>query len=360
MSKKNVCEFDVLVIGGGVIGASIFYHLALQEYAVGLLDKNCIASGCTAQSGGIIRCFHLDSSLSDKAVFGWNYYRNFEKKTGEKCLFNECEFVYFPKKENHNFTLLETKRLSKYILVEWLNACTLKNRFNNLLVTLQHGAVYESQAGYMDPIAVTWAWVRAAQRHGGITHEQTTVQNISFSKNGIYKVNTTSKDFFAKRIVIAAGPHTPSLLDKLGYQHDVYTQIIQVDLRRPTAFPSNQPAYIDDCFELNGRPDPNSGGIYIGYPTNLRVNSFADHLVLDPQHSEKIWDQGAKRFTWVDGSSLIGSLRSADCYTADGNGRVMALDDTQTIFVASGFSGGGFKMAPWIGNEIANLITATF
>jgi glycine/D-amino acid oxidase-like deaminating enzyme len=49
-------------------------------------------------------------------------------------------------------------------------------------------------------------------------------------------------------------------------------------------------------------------------------------------------------------------LESDDCYSDDGAGSVMALNEDKTIYLASGFSGGGFKIAPWVGDEIARLI----
>jgi len=77
--------FDIIVIGGGVIGASIFHHLAQQGYQVGLIEKKTIASGCTAWSGGIVRCFHLDSVITERALYSWEYYLTFEKHTGINC-----------------------------------------------------------------------------------------------------------------------------------------------------------------------------------------------------------------------------------------------------------------------------------
>jgi glycine/D-amino acid oxidase-like deaminating enzyme len=356
MSKIISKQYDVLVVGGGIIGASIFYQLTSEGYKTALVEKNHIASGCTAASGGIVRCFHLESELSDKAVYSWHYYRNFYQHTGKDCQFNECGFLYFPRVINYANSLKEVDRLSKQVPIRWLNNNELQKSFGNLLEPSLDCAVYEPLSGFMNPLQVTKAWVDAARQLGGHCYEKTILKSLLFSDGILTGISTNLGNVNAKYVVFATGPYTPKLLDKLGFSHDLYTQIIQVDLRRPTTLVPSQPAYIDDCNQLNGRPNLNLDGVYLGSPTNKRITNMAECGDLDLTHSNVTKAKGAYRWKWAANSELIGGLRSADCYSKDGLGRVQALNKDNSIFIATAFNGGGFKMAPWIGNQIVNLL----
>ena len=123
----------------------------------------------------------------------------------------------------------------------------------------------------------------------------------------------------------------------------------------PASPVARHPSFIDEELQLNGRADAASGGIYLGFPTNAR-GQFC-RADLDLAHSSLIRQVGERRFRWVATSTLHGGVRSADCYSDDARGSVTALADSEgTAFLATGFSGGGFKMAPWVAMEARRLI----
>lgn len=340
-------DSDILIIGGGVIGASIFYHLVSSGYDVTLLEKNTIASACTKASGGIVRCFHLDSSWCNKSVYGSRYYQSFKQHTGLSLDVNRCGFIYIPRQENFHFSQMQVQRLSQDICIEWLQKSDVKREFSHLLKRIPDHIVYEPHAFYISPIQATMAWMKAGQDSGGKFYEFTEVKEIKASHDYV-EVMTCSGKLTAKTIVIAAGSHTPNLLDQLGYQHSLYKKNIRLDIRKVTHKPVAHPAFIDEETGLYGREDNDSGQFYIGLPTH--------HSRSSELHTHVIYQHGKNRFNWIEDSELQGSLESDDCYSDDGAGYIAALNEDKTIFIASGFSGGGFKIAPWVGNETVQLI----
>jgi glycine/D-amino acid oxidase-like deaminating enzyme len=357
MLNKPSQSFDCIVLGGGVLGASIFFHLAQAGYRVALLEQNNIASGCTAWSGGIVRCYHSQTRLSDKAVYSWQYYKNFHQHTGQHGEFNTTGFLYFPDKDHRDSAKLETKRLAQYLPIEWLEPNQLQEQFGDWLQPDDVGAIYEPESGYMDPVATTQAWVRAGIAHGGKVYEQVSIQSWQFPEQGGAVIHSSHETFLTNHLIFAAGASTPFLLSQLGFDHDMYAQMIQVDIRKPSINTDAQPAFIDDQFNLNGRPNPEEGTVYIGHPTYLRINHPTELCEWDPTHSALIEQTGRKRWRWTEQSAFVRSLRAPDCYTEDGSGRVQALPGQKGLYVASGFSGGGFKMAPWVGNHILELVS---
>lgn len=356
MPSTTSTVLDVAVVGAGVLGASVFHHLVKAGYQVGLLEKDTCASGCTAWSGGIVRCFHTHSDLSDKALWSWQYYKNFEQHTGEQAAFKETGFLYFPALENLTWAEHEVQRLSKDFQMTWLLPDQLKEQFAELLAYAEHPAVYEPHSGYMNPVLVTDAWIRAGQKMGGSLYEQQESISIDLLDTGRIRIRTAQQDFETRHVVIACGASTPSILDQLRIPHDLYAQIIQVDIRKPAFWRDGHPAFIDDQFHLNGRPDAENKTVYIGHPTGLRIVDINQNSARDLQHSERIQQQGRQRWSWVEQSTYTQSLRSPDCYSPDGLGRVMKASSQNNIWLATGFSGGGFKMAPWVGKEMVALI----
>jgi glycine/D-amino acid oxidase-like deaminating enzyme len=350
----NMSYPEVLIVGGGVIGAAIF-HAFSTECSTTLVDRARAAQGCTAWSGGIVRCFHDNPRLSDRAVVGLKYYSTFEKRTGVAAALSRIGFLFFPRPSRQDWSRQEAARLANDIEIEWLEADAVALRFGHLFAGTIPPAVYEATAGYMDAAHVAKCWLRAGQRNGGRIMEGIEVHGLLRRDRRVTGVQTNVGPLFAENVVLATGPQTPSLLDHLGIPHALYRQDIQVDLRIPGQRVPDHPAFIDEELGLNGRSDALSGGLYIGYPTNLR--DAPERSAIDLAHSVLIEQIARRRFAWTADSELIGGMRSADCYADDDAGMVTPLSDyAEALFVATGFSGGGFKMAPWIASEMKRLV----
>lgn len=345
---------NVIIVGGGVIGAAIFHEMAGECTAL-LVDRAKVAQGCTAWSGGIVRCFHDDATLSERSIIGFHYYKQFGARTGIDIPLVQTGFIFVPKPARADWSQREAVRLADQIAIEWLERDEMRRRFGDIVAEPVPAGIYESEAGYMDAAAVARAWLRAGQIKGGQIFEGTEVHGLLKNGNRVIGVQTNVGPLFADKVVIATGPQTPALLDQLSIDHRLYRQDIQVDLRMPAPPVARHPAFIDEELQLNGRGDVGSRGIYLGYPTDRRAGR--ERPDLDLAHSLLIQDVGKRRFRWVATSGLQGGVRSADCYSDDAHGCVMDLCDTdRTVFLATGFSGGGFKMAPWIASEVKRLI----
>ena len=346
---------DVIVAGGGIVGAATFFELASSGHAVTLVERAIVASGATAWSGGVVRLMHDDPESADRAVFGWHYYRSLRRR-GVGVPFNETGFLYFPRPEREAFARAEVDRLSERVPIEWLDARALERRFGHLLADTRGGAVHEPWSGYVDPREVTRALVRAGVRHGGRLVEG--VELHGFTRESDYEIcaHTSAGDLSTRAIVLATGVRTPALLDALGIAHDLFNRDIQVDLRAPAESLVRQPAFIDDVYDLNGRPDADSGAVLIGHPTGLDSTSVTPEPIR-PQHSQRIVEEGRKRFAWIDASESRGGRRHPECYAPDPLARVQSVDERGDVVIATGFSGGGLKMAPWAANHVVSVLS---
>ncbi|NJQ04667.1 NAD(P)/FAD-dependent oxidoreductase [Streptomyces lonarensis] len=348
---------ETVVVGGGVIGAAIFHALATQGEEVTLVERHRPGLGASAWSGGIVRAFHHEPQLSDRAAQGWDYYREFTTHTGERASFTTSGFLSLVGPEQRAYARREAARIASRTPALWLEPDELAARFGTILSDAGGGGVWEPEAGYLDPMDVVRGWTRAGQRAGGTVLTGTRVLSLARTAGRVTGVLTPGGPLRADTVVLATGPATPNQLTSWGIRHHLWLQTIQVDLRLPSVPMADHPAFADHRHGTNGRPDPDSGGVFTGYPTGQRPQDEGCGD-LDPACTARAGDAAARRFSWVAGSKPVGGLRAAECHAPSELGAVGPLaDGPEGLLLATGFNGGGFKMAPWVASEVARQVT---
>ncbi|MFB7510648.1 NAD(P)/FAD-dependent oxidoreductase [Streptomyces broussonetiae] len=347
---------DAVIVGGGIMGAALFHELAGRNRKVLLVEQDRIGLGTTAWSGGIVRCYHDDPVLVDRSILGLSFYREFSRRTGIHVAFNRTGFLYIPHPSRLEHARMLTDRIAQSAPAEWLSGADAERRFGHVLSSSVEGAVWEPQAGYLDALETTRALVRAGVRKGGRVLEGVRVDGLTRTGGRVRGVRGTAGEIPADAVVLAAGAHTPRLLDSWGVRHDLWAQAIQVELRSPNGSVADHPAYMDDVYDVNGRPDPDSAGMLLGHPTGYRIEGPVGRTVVDPDQSRLALKAGARRFGWVGGSASLGGFRAAECYAPKGRARVAWVPGEAGLMLVTGFNGGGFKMAPWAAEEAARLL----
>ncbi|MFF4489517.1 NAD(P)/FAD-dependent oxidoreductase [Streptomyces sp. NPDC001544] len=347
---------DTVIVGGGIIGAALFHELADRGARVCLIEQDRVGLGTTAWSGGIVRCYHDDPVLVERAIQGLTFFRSFAEQTGTRAEFIETGFLYIPHPSRHEQARSLTDRIAQSFPAQLLSSSDLDRKFGHLLSGPAEYAVWEPHAGYLDATQVTRALVRSAVRKGGRLLEGVRVDGLNRVEGRVRGVRGSTGVIAADAVVLAVGAHTPRLLDSWGISHDVWAQAIQVELRGVDSPPTDHPAYMDDVCSINGRPDPDSAGMLLGHPTGHRIDGAIERTAIDPDQSELAVTAGRRRFSWVEGSVSLGGFRAAECYAPEGRGRVAWVPEEAGLMLATGFNGGGFKLAPWAAGQAARLL----
>ncbi|SLM61881.1 MULTISPECIES: NAD(P)/FAD-dependent oxidoreductase [Dickeya] len=347
--KQN---FDVVVLGAGILGAATAHELTRRGLKTALLERGVPAQGCTSYSGGIVRVYHSSDYLTELAANAFKYYLDFEGNTGVPATFIRTGYLYFPPVQDKARVQEKIQHLQAKIDIEWLDYRQVAEKFPS--IRCEDGAVYEAKAGYMAPAEVTRAFIHAATAKGLAVYPGTEVYRLIRSGNRIVGVATSQGVFTAGHVVVAMGPNTPMFLDKNNIPHHLWSQRIQVDIRKPSSAITGHPAWIDDVHDLNGRPCEN-GDFLLGYPTNDRV--FVDGVTPGSTiYSDVTNMMGQKRFDWVSGSEQRGSWSSFDCYSPQGTGAAESIDGIASLSLLTGYSGGGFKLAPELAKRLTDHI----
>jgi glycine/D-amino acid oxidase-like deaminating enzyme len=336
---------DIIIVGGGISGCAIFYELSRStSLKVMLLEKNCIASGSTAQSGGFIRKFNTDAYLRRLADDSFDYYQHFARHVGGSCGFRTEYFQYrlpYPLSDETQ-ACIEGLQASGYPL--------------SLSLSSSECVVNESMAASIDPKSACRAWVNAAVRHNGIVYQRTSVDAILTENARIYGVQTTRGDIMSTYVVLSAGIMSAAILDQLDIKSDITVKSFQYHVYKHAAHLVDS-SYIDlidgyyllplrsgDAIAGRLSEDRNADPVSVGETAvDYQVDTMLHQLV-----SQRI--QGLREYA-------VSDIKTGyDAFTTDERGMVNVMPQVAGLIVASGWSGGGVKLAPAIAKKVLAII----
>lgn len=354
---------EVVIVGGGCMGASIAYHLAARGVRdVVLVERGTLACGPTGRSTAILRRHYSQPLLVRMAEHGLRTYAQFEDVVGAGSGFVRTGLLVGVDPRDraaleHNVQVARAEGVAMELLddVEEIEPRIHGGGLDYCL---------EPEAGYCDPYLGTAGFAAAARREGAAIAEGVTADGLAERE-----VRTSAGTISAGAVVVVAGPWSPPLLAQVGYELPIRSARAEVGrFRLPADFGPPLPALADfSAAQLYFRP---------AEPGFVEVGS------LSPDHAERPIDpddcpEGAesetldalagalrKRLRGAEQGHWRGSWSAIYDVTPDWHPAIGQVPGTGRVFVAAGFSGHGFKLAPAVGLSVAELVcdgrTTTF
>jgi sarcosine oxidase subunit beta len=353
----SVAPARVLIVGGGVMGASIAYHLASRGADVTLLERAALCSGPTRHSTAIVRLHYTQELLVRMAVHGLRVYRDFEHEVGATAGFTRTGMLFGVAEEER--PLLEANvELGRgqgvdTTLVSEADVRELDPR----VVTDGMAFCYEAESGYCDPYRTATAYAAAAERAGARIEQGTPVQSV-----GDGSIGTAAGLREADAIVVAAGPWSARLLEQVDYELPLAAAPAEVGrYRLPDAFGAAPPAVADFSeAAVYFRPAAEPGFLEIGSLAPEHASEPVDpDRPVEGARAETLdgyADAIASRLRGAAGGHWRGAWTGVYDVTPDWEPVIDRVPGTERVFVAAGFSGHGFKLAPAVGLSIAELV----
>ncbi len=351
-------NFDAIIIGAGVMGASIAFHLSERGLKTAILERNVIASGATGHSSGLVR-MHYDLAAESELTFASykHYFNNWKERVGGECGFQKTGFMQIAKREHEDKlrgNVANQQRIG--INTSVISADDVKKLVPDFLTDQFDFAAYEPDSGYADATLTTNSFIEAAKRNGATLIQNCEVTAIHTSGGRMTGVSTTKGEFTAPIIVSAAGPwakHVAKLADVdvplVTWTHDV------AFLHRPPSL-GKIPAVIDDTINCYFRPEGSALILAAGEDESLRGEApDAEDQTPTPTFVEKLIDAMVQRIPKIEESGLHSIHVGRDGITPDQRA-IYSAAGPDGFYLACGLSGTGFKTAPAAGASMAELI----
>ncbi len=356
---------DVVVIGGGVTGVSLAFHLTgLGVRRVLVLERRFLAAGGTGHSVGIIRQLYPTPETSAMVLRSLRVFQRFGDSVGGDAGYVGCGALIGvspamrPKLEA---TLAGQRALGvRAELLEPEDVARVEPRIDPAGL----GAVlYEPESGYGDPTAVTLGYADAARRRGAVIEQGAEVVTIHQASGRITGVTTSGGERVDAPVVVnAAGLWSPAVARLVGVELPIVIGRHPVFIvERDPSFGAPHLVYLDLAGGSYVRPE--TGNLTL---TGSLTDDEAEHP-MDPEllgtdasfeEASTILDRTGRALPGLADARYRRGYAGAFDITPDW---MPILDESPVrgFYIAAGMSGHGFKLAPAIGELMAARITLT-
>ena len=354
---------DMLIIGGGVMGASIAYQLAKQRGGrIMLLERQALCNGTTGRSGAIVRQHYSNEFTIRMAKASLGVFQHFNDLVGGDCGFITTGMLVMVDEQGTEAlqanVVMQREQGVNTKLINAEEISQVAAEYNGEGVAL---ACYEPETGVADPMATTHCFAKRARDFGASIREGVTVTRILTQNGRVTGVQTSQGEVHAAIVVLAANAWSVGLAQAIGIALPIRaTRHPMIALRRPHDFGGRQGLHavgLELTRHIYLRPD--LGGVTL-------VGSTEDVLVAsDPDnYAQGLTEEEIAHFRSMAGKGFPALARAvprggwAGIYddTPDYHPILDRLAAYEGLYCAAGFSGHGFKLSPVVGQWMAQLI----
>jgi glycine/D-amino acid oxidase-like deaminating enzyme len=353
---------DVVIIGAGVMGASIAFNLALRGITnVAVIEKNFIAAGATGKSSACVRQ-HYSTEVGARMVLrSLEVFRNFSEVVGGTAGFVQTGYLMGVGERDH-------QALKKVIAMQQavgINTSLLSPKEIEEIEPrvsthdLVAGA-WEPDSGYADPSDTTNAFIGHAREMGVRLYQNTQVIGLKKAAGAIKEVNTSQGSFSAPVVINAAGVWGDRIGAMVGIHIPITVCRHQIRLiKRPAAAIASHPMFYDFQHQFYCRPEGRDLTL-MGTLDPAEINDRIDpDRYNDGVNAEQTLDAVTAlcdRFPVFEAGHMHSGYSGPFDVTPDWHPIIDEAPGVRGFFLALGFSGHGFKLSPAVGEMVAELV----
>jgi 4-methylaminobutanoate oxidase (formaldehyde-forming) len=357
----------VVIIGGGVIGCSVAYHLAKQGWTdIVLLERKQLTSGTTWHAAGLIAQLRATANMTKLAKYSQELYGNLEAETGVATGFKRCGSITVALTEARREEILRQAAMARAfgVDVEEISPDEVKSRYEHLNIDGVTGAVYLDKDGQGDPANIALALAKGARQMGAKIVEKTKVTGLSKSDRRVTSVQYDGPDgagdITCDHIVNCAGMWGRDVGKMAGVTVPLHacehfyivTEAIPGLTQLPVLRVPDECAYYKEdagkmllgAFEPNAKPWGMDG-----IPDSFEF----DQLPEDFDHFEPILEAAVDRMPMLAEAGIHTFFNGPESFTPDDAYHLGLAPEMDNVWVAAGFNSIGIQSAGGAGMALA-------
>lgn len=360
---------QVVVIGGGVVGCSVLYHLTKLGWKdVILLERSELTSGSTWHAAGGFHTLNGDTNMAALQGYTIRLYKELEEISGQSCGLHHVggltiattpERMDFLKAERakHRYMGLETEIVGP----DEIKKLSPITNTDGVI-----GALYDPLDGHLDPSGTTHAYAKAAKKNGAEIYLRTKVESLTPKPDGSWRILTDQGEVIAEHVVNAAGLWAREVAEMAGVYlplHPMEHQyLVTTDLKEVVEHSSELPHVMDPAGESYLRQE--GKGLCIGFyeqpciPWAVKGTPWEFGHELLENDIDRISDSLAMayhRFPCLEHAGIKQIINGPFTFAPDGNPLVGPVPGLRNFWsacaVMAGFSQGGgvgLALAEWM------------
>jgi sarcosine oxidase subunit beta len=351
---------DVLIIGGGIVGSSIAYHLAAAGCKSVLIieRESSQGKGSTGKSMGGVRAQFSTPVNIQMSLYSIPFYAKFDDEMGYPCGYRAQGYLFCATTERHmNYLRTNYEKQVQLGLkeVRLVNGDEIRQMFPQLRCNDIVGGAFCSTDGFVDPYSTMTGFTSWACDHGAELWKNTAVTGVQREGDAVSGVETSRGVVSTRTVVNCAGAWAASIAEMVELDLPVEPlRRMLVPTEPYDQFPRSAPMIIDMSNGFHFRPE--GRGFLLAWNDPEETPGFK--MDFDPAFVEKILTRAADRVPVFENLAVNPKRAWAGLYemTPDHHPILGPAPDLAGFFLANGFSGHGVMHAPATGKILSDVI----
>jgi 4-methylaminobutanoate oxidase (formaldehyde-forming) len=367
MAQHLPSQADVVIIGGGIVGASIAYHLGKVGITnTVLLERKQLTCGTTWHAAGLVGQLRATRNLTELAKYTTGLFEGLEKETGQATGFKQNGSISLALNDARFEELKRGASMARSfgLAVEVIGLEDIKSRVPHYNLDRAVGGVFLPKDGQVNPIDVTQALAAGARKTGAKIVENCKVTRILVERGMVVGVETAQGTIRADKVVLAAGMWSRELGRSIGVNLPLHAAEHFYVVTEPIAeLPRDMPVVRvpDECTYYK----EDAGKLLVGafepvakpwgFDGIAEDHSF-ETLPPDMDHFEPILAAAIARVPLLESAGIALFFNGPESFTPDDRYHLGETPEVKNLFVACGFNsigiqssgGAGLVLAQWI------------
>ena len=360
-------QANVVIIGGGVIGCSIAYHLAKLGFSdVVLLERQQLTSGTTWHAAGLVGQLRTSINMTKLAKYTSELYHGLEEETGQATGYRQCGSISVATNEERFEELKRSASMAKVFNLEVnvVDVDEIISRYPIINSSDLLGGIHIPSDGYANAVDISQALAKGARANGAQIFQNTKVTKIRRDEQAVTGVSTLDGDIDANSVVLCGGMWTRDLAASIGvnvplhaceHYYALFDSVDGLDPNLPvmrdydacTYYKYDAGKLMVGAFEPTAKPWGMGG---------ISEDFCFDEIAGDFDHFEPILADAMHRVPALENAGLQKFFCGPESFTPDVRYHIGQAPELDNCYVSAGLNSIGLQSAGGIGKVMSEWL----